>query len=171
MSQSYVETNHRAANPRSLQAQPRAAVAVLHPHAAVGELLHGKAHSKSRAMLAGLAGFMDRRRFVYVLWSSVLLFVAGLALLYRSAPVDGEAWFLLGGTCMIGAAALFRLSRASLIARFESEGRSQGLSDGAAHVRAHELFDQMLVSTHGHAPLPAESGDKQERVLEKLPLA
>lgn len=171
MSQSYMQPSHRTETSRAVHAQPRA-VAAFQRTATISELAPArKAHSKPRTALVGLARIMDRPRFTYALWSCVLLFVAGCALLYRAPAVDGELWFLLGGACVIGAAALFRLSRAGLIARFESESRQQGLSEGAAHMRAHELFDQMLVSTQKYAPLPPESGDANERVLEKLPLA
>ncbi len=171
MPQSHVQIDQSARRTHA-RVPPHAAQIPMQTRASASE--HETAHKASSrpqpVQGALLQDMLDTRRFVIALWSSVLLFVAGLGLVYHSGAPDGELLFLLGGGSLVFAAALFRLARSRLLAHLEREARKEGLSEGAAQQRACAMFERVMVSPQTPL-LPRENEGPMERLLDKYPLA
>jgi hypothetical protein len=138
--------------------------------AAEATVLQYASSTPQAARGAALLDTLHTRRFAIALWCSVLLFVAGVGLVYHGSAPDRALLFSLGVGSLVCAGALFRFARSKLLTHLEREAKKEGLIAEAAQQRAHAVFERVVVSPQ--TPLPArESGDAMERLLDKYPLA
>jgi len=170
MSQHYME-----ANPHADHGHARASSATVAAQGAAPgstrEQTRARVVREARAVATRSTHDGKVRSFAVALWCSLLLTVAGVGFLFYSAGPEGALPLLLGGASLVLAAALFRWARASLIESFESELRKEGMSDGAVHFRARDLFDAMWVASQEPPHGAQEAADPRERLLDKYPLA
>lgn len=134
---------------------------------------HATVHDASSRSQAGQAAFLQdshARSFVIALWSSLLLFAAGLSLVYHSRAPEVALLFFFGVGSLVFAVALFRLASSRLLAHLECEARKEGLSEGAAQQHARAMLERVMVPPQT-PPLAHDGGEPMQRLLDRYPLA